>query len=124
MLAAQTLAHIGVPVERAMEQVRELRAERYVSLRAFYRGESDRLQRLAHEKLTFVVDGGCYAVGRSLVELDLAALGVAVGALRRHGVRCEGVVPETRLQAEDILVLVGTPAALALAERLLLDGRR
>ena len=124
MLAAQTLAQIGVPVERALEHVREVRAERYASLRAFYRGESDRLQQLSHEKLTFVVDSDTYAIGRSLLELDLAVLGVTVGALRRHGVRCEGVVPETRLQAEDILVLVGTPGALALAERLLLDGQR
>ena len=36
MLAAQTLAELGVPVERTMDHVRAARAERYASLREFY----------------------------------------------------------------------------------------
>lgn len=37
MIAAETLAQLGIPVERAMTRVREVRAERYASLRDFYR---------------------------------------------------------------------------------------
>ncbi|MBP9713242.1 MAG: cation:proton antiporter [Sterolibacterium sp.] len=37
MIAAETLTQLGVPVERAIGQVRKLRAERYASLREFYR---------------------------------------------------------------------------------------
>jgi len=37
MIAAETLAQLGVPVERAVAQVRAVRAERYASLRDFYR---------------------------------------------------------------------------------------
>ena len=36
MIAAETLAQIGIPVERAMTHVREVRAERYASLRGYY----------------------------------------------------------------------------------------
>jgi CPA2 family monovalent cation:H+ antiporter-2 len=37
MIAAETLAQMGVPIERAMARVREARAERYASLRNFDR---------------------------------------------------------------------------------------
>lgn len=37
MIAAETLAQLGVPVERAVAQVRSVRAERYASLREFTR---------------------------------------------------------------------------------------
>jgi monovalent cation:H+ antiporter-2, CPA2 family len=37
MVAAETLVNLGVPVERAIGQVRAVRAERYSSLRDFYR---------------------------------------------------------------------------------------
>jgi monovalent cation:H+ antiporter-2, CPA2 family len=36
MIAAETLAQLGVPVEQAMTRVREVRASRYGSLRQFY----------------------------------------------------------------------------------------
>ena len=36
MVAAETLAQIGVPIERAIDQARQVRAERYASLRGFY----------------------------------------------------------------------------------------
>jgi len=39
MLAAETLAQLGVPIERAIAQVKAVRAERYGSLREFYRND-------------------------------------------------------------------------------------
>jgi CPA2 family monovalent cation:H+ antiporter-2 len=36
MIAAETLAQIGIPMERAIAHVRDARAERYASLREFY----------------------------------------------------------------------------------------
>ena len=39
MVAAETLVNLGVPVERAIGQVRAVRAERYASLRDFYRDQ-------------------------------------------------------------------------------------
>jgi len=123
MLAAQTLTMIGVPVERALEQVREVRAHRYSALRAFYRGETDRLQRLTQEKLACVVEHQAYAVGRPLVDLDLPRFGVTLEALRRQRVRDERPSPDTLLQAEDVLILVGAPEALSAAQHFILDGQ-
>jgi monovalent cation:H+ antiporter-2, CPA2 family len=40
MIAAETLAQIGVPMERAIAHVRSARAERYASLRSFYEDEA------------------------------------------------------------------------------------
>jgi CPA2 family monovalent cation:H+ antiporter-2 len=37
MIAAETLAQLGVPVDRAIDHVRRIRAERYASMREFYR---------------------------------------------------------------------------------------
>jgi CPA2 family monovalent cation:H+ antiporter-2 len=37
MIAAETLAQLGIPVEQAIARVRAVRAERYASLRDFYR---------------------------------------------------------------------------------------
>lgn len=122
MLAAQTLSQLGVPIERALEQVRNIRAERYASLRAFYRGESDRLQRLAEEKLALVIEPQAWAIGRTLGELALAGRGVVVEALRRRGVRAESPAPETVVQADDVLILVGARENLSVVESLLLAG--
>ncbi|HJW26529.1 MAG TPA: cation:proton antiporter [Rhodocyclaceae bacterium] len=126
MLAAQTLAEVGIPLDRTLAQVRSARAERYASLRAFYRGEADRIERLAKEKLVMVVEPQAYGVGKKLSELDLSGqgLGVVVEALRRRGVRSLGPDPETRLEEDDVLILVGTPVQLAAAERRVLDGSR
>jgi CPA2 family monovalent cation:H+ antiporter-2 len=124
MLAAQTLTEIGVPLERALARVRAVRAERYASLRAFYRGESDRLQRLAQEKLIVALQPQAYAIGRTLAELDLATLGVTVDAMRRGGMRTLAPEAATRLAVDDVLILVGKPTQLAAAEGFVLDGRR
>jgi CPA2 family monovalent cation:H+ antiporter-2 len=39
MLAAETMAQLGIPVEHALAQIRAVRAERYASFREFYSGD-------------------------------------------------------------------------------------
>ncbi|HEX5392652.1 MAG TPA: monovalent cation:proton antiporter-2 (CPA2) family protein [Rhodocyclaceae bacterium] len=41
MIAAETLSQLGVPTERAIMRVREIRAARYASLREFYKEERE-----------------------------------------------------------------------------------
>jgi len=122
MLATQMLAHLGVPVERTMEQVRTLRAERYVSLRAFYHGESDRLLRQSEEKLALVVEPQAWAVGRPLGELALGERSIVVEAVRRRGMRAEQPDETMVVQANDVLILVGAHENLTAAERRVLTG--
>jgi CPA2 family monovalent cation:H+ antiporter-2 len=122
MLAMQMLGQLGVPVERTMEQVRAVRAERYASLRTFYRGESDRQLRQAEEKLVIVVEPQAWAVGRSLGQLALGSRGVVVEAVRRRGMRAEQPDETTVVLADDVLILVGARENLTSAERLVLAG--
>jgi CPA2 family monovalent cation:H+ antiporter-2 len=62
-----------------------------------------------------------YAVGRSLGDVALGPK-VEVTGVRRRGARSE--VPQTqyRFETGDILVLLGRPADLVLAEKRLLRG--
>jgi CPA2 family monovalent cation:H+ antiporter-2 len=99
---------------------------RYRTLRGFFHGESDR-EDDAHDhdepRLHSVSLGdGAYAIGRTLGELALLGSGVDVTAVRRRNIRALEPSTETRFEAGDVVVLLGVPAALALAEGKLLKG--
>ncbi|ALS60235.1 MULTISPECIES: monovalent cation:proton antiporter family protein [Pandoraea] len=119
MLASHALVLMGVPMRRVLRRVAQARNERYSLLRGYFHGLDDddeggeREQvRLQSVPLTLNAD----AVGRTLGELRLDKLGVTVTAIRRHGIRGVEPVAETRLMAEDIVVLRGLPEKLAAAE--------
>ena len=65
---------------------------------------------------------GAAAIGKRIVELGLDQAGVTFSALRRRNI--QGLSPslDVQIQAGDVLVLLGTPAQLELAEVLLLQG--
>ena len=67
---------------------------------------------------------GAYAIGRTLADLDLAALGAGVTRVRRRGIRAGEPGPETRFEAGDVVVLLGEPDGLAAAESCLLQGTK
>ncbi len=58
----------------------------------------------------------------SLAELNLAALGAGVTRVRRRGIRVGEPAPETRLEAGDVIVVLGEPDALEAAEIRLLQA--
>lgn len=123
MLASHALVLMGVPMRRVLRRVAQARNERYSMLRGYFHGlddedeEGEREQvRLQSVPLPLNAD----AVGRTLGELRLDKLGVTVTAIRRHGIRGVEPVSETRLMAEDIVVLRGLPEKLVAAEARLL----
>jgi CPA2 family monovalent cation:H+ antiporter-2 len=61
-------------------------------------------------------------VGETVGSLNLEALGVRVSAVRRMGTREVNPAPETRLQAGDVVVLLGRFSEVARAEIRLLQG--
>jgi CPA2 family monovalent cation:H+ antiporter-2 len=65
MLALQALTRLGVPVERAMAQVRTVRGERYSVLRRFYAGEEAHLEEQKKVAPAAGNDGGEPKAGRS-----------------------------------------------------------
>ncbi|VVD98269.1 potassium transporter [Pandoraea capi] len=123
MLASHALVLMGVPMRRVLRRVAQARNERYSLLRGYFHGLDDEDEdgereqvRLQSVPLTLNAE----AVGRTLGELRLDKLGVTVTAIRRHGIRGVEPVAETRLMAEDIVVLRGLPDKLVEAEMRLL----
>ena len=126
VLAAHALRHLGVPMTEVVERFRQTRAAGYRTLRGFFHGDDElaadgavsdepRLQ-------SILLAEGAHAVGRSLGELALQALGVEVTAVRRRNIRALEPAAETRFRTGDVVVLLGSPAALAAAEQRLLQG--
>ena len=126
LLATHALAFLGVPLHRIVKRLRELREQQYGLLRGFFHGATDVGDRLAEADMprlhSVALAEDDYGVGRRLDELDLAQIGATVSALRRHGMR--GLAPdgEARLLAGDVVVLLGTAAAVTAAEERLLRG--
>lgn len=126
MLASSTLMLVGVPLTRVLRRIRETREHRYDLFRGFFRGVSDSRegseQSLQPRLHSVPIGSGAKAVGRSLGELALDAVGVEVTAIRRRNVRTSAPAPEMRLEEGDVIVLLGNEAAVAAAEIRLLQG--
>ena len=123
MLASHALVLMGVPMRRVLRRVAQARNERYSLLRGYFHGlddedEGGEREQVRLQSVPLPLDAD--AVGRTLGELRLDKLGVTVTAIRRHGIRGVEPVSETRLMAEDIVVLRGLPDKLVAAQRRLL----
>ncbi|QDX20196.1 potassium transporter [Pandoraea pnomenusa] len=123
MLASHALVLLGVPMRRVLRRVAQARNERYSLLRGYFHGlddEDDGGEREQVRLQSVPLPLNADAVGRTLGELRLDRLGVTVTAIRRHGIRGVEPVSETRLMAEDIVVLRGLPEKLVAAQERLL----
>ena len=125
MLATQTMLQLGVPLNRVLRRLRDVRQERYHYMRGFFPGATDEEHgpEDTQPRLHSVVIGPSAAcVGKTVASLNLPALGVEISAIRRQGVREMGPEESTRLKENDIVVVIGTQEALAAAEIRLLQG--
>jgi CPA2 family monovalent cation:H+ antiporter-2 len=126
MLASHALIHAGVPINRVLKRIRQIREARYRTLRGFFHGDSDldENERDSEEpRLCSVsLSEGAYAIGHKLSELALGPTGAEVTAIRRRDLRTREPSGETLFESGDVVVLLGVPAALALAEEKLLKG--
>ena len=124
MLASHSLLLLGVPLNRVLKRIRTIREERYGLFRGFFHGATDatdaadNLQARLH---TVVLPDRASAVGRTLDELALDGL-VEVTGVRRRGVRSRRPGQDWRFEAGDVVVLLGRPANLSLAEQKLLKA--
>ena len=115
MLASHTMVWVGVPLSRVMRRVSQVRAERYGLLRGLFQGRDDTD---AGTRLhSVLLEPGMRAVGSPVAELGIDGVGAEVKAVRRRGAKAV-LQPEAAgpLQAGDVVVLLGTPEALAAAE--------
>ena len=124
MLATQTMLQLGAPLNRVLRTLRDVRQERYQLMRGFFHGTTDEEAADAEQPRlrTLLVDASAACVGKTLESLNLKALGAQVTAVRRTGSREVNPAPDTRVQAGDVLVLLGTQENLAKAEMRLLQG--
>jgi len=125
MLASSTLMLLGTPLNRVLRRIRQTRTERYALFRGFYRGMTDigESDDASQPRLhSIVIAAGAAAIGKSLGEVDLAALNVSVTAVRRRNVRTLTPHREMRIEEGDVLVLMGVEEDLAAAEIRLLQG--
>ena len=125
MLASHALALIGVPLNRVIRRIRDIRNQRYSLMRGFFHGASDAADGpdAAQQRLHSVtVPPGARAIGKVLDDLQFDELGVLVTAIRRHGVRMPTPGPDSAIEEGDVLVLLGLPVGLEAAEQRLLQG--
>ncbi len=127
MLASHALMLLGVPLNRVVKRIRLFREERYKLFRGYFHGISDAEDEDMEKKQvrlhSVVISAGSYAIGRSLLEMNLHNFEVEVKSIRRPN--GNGVTPtDTSYLAEgDVIVLLGQPAGLANAQNALLIGR-
>ena len=123
MLATQTMMQLGVPLRRVLRRLRDVRQERYSSLRGFFPGATDQEADADAPILrTILLGPEAAASARRWRASTSPAMDVQVTAIRRKGAREINPAPETQLAAGDVLVLLGTQGRLARAEIRLLQG--
>ena len=126
MLASHALVLLGVPINRVVRRFREVREQRYDLMRGFFHGTSDAADDLDEARQprlhSVALNAGAWAIGRTLGEAGLERFDVSVSLIRRRGIRAVSPAPEARLEAGDVVVLLGVPDGLEAAENRLLKG--
>jgi len=124
MMAAHTLALVGVPMHRVVRLTREAREARYGLLRGYFHGaDDDTVDELQQPRLhTLNLPAAAASLGRRIGELALEAMGVQVVSVRLASGQVVAADDGHVLGAGDTLVLSGRPETLALAEEKLLRG--
>lgn len=127
MLATHALALVGVPMHRVIRRLRELREQHYVLLRGFFHGATDAGANLTDAEQprlhAVTLDPSAWAVGKTLHEVALEKVDAGVTAVRRRTQAKVRLVPETLLQAGDVVVIRGNVGEVAAGEQRLLTGK-
>jgi CPA2 family monovalent cation:H+ antiporter-2 len=124
MLASHSLLLLGVPLVRVLEHIRSVREERYGLFRGFFHGVTDAADAMENQQPrlhSVLLPEGAAAAGRSLAELELGDL-VEITGVRRRGMPSRRPPADFRFEPGDVLVLLGRPQEIAIAESKLLGG--
>jgi len=125
MLASHSLLLLGLPLNRILKNIREIREERYSLFRGFFHGATDTAdaaENLQPRLHSVVLTERAYAVGKTLVDLALTDV-VEITGVRRRGMRSQRPDPLWRFEIGDAVVLLGRPGQIDAAEKRLLEGR-
>ncbi len=127
MLATHALVLLGMPLNRVLKRIRQLRGDRYHLLRGLYRGAEhlaeEAVSELNQARLHSVsLAPGAWAIGHRIGEFHFEDIRVEVSAIRRRGIRALEPSSELSFESGDVVVLLGAPAELVRAESRLLKG--
>ncbi|EWH02287.1 hypothetical protein Q427_09555 [Halomonas sp. BC04] len=120
LLTSHALQSLGVPLFRVAQQLQEQRSSHYRMLRELFRGTLDSIKPEETEKESLhsvILHEGCPAIGHSLSELDTEQDQVSVTAIVRNNERERYPAGSTEVQADDVLVLLGSQDNLERVER-------
>jgi len=121
-IASQALLLLNIPPSQVMRRIQEQRSTKYRLIREFFRGDipddaSEDPDANRIRSVVIPVNGRC--VGRQIGELHIE--GVTVAAIVRSGERLATPDSDTRVEADDVVVLYGAPKELQRTERLMLE---
>ncbi|MBF5040617.1 MULTISPECIES: cation:proton antiporter [unclassified Methylophilus] len=127
MLASHALVTLGIPLNRVVKRIRLFREERYKMFKGYFRGVSDADTTTAALPQLHSVEmyKNFYAHGLRLDHIPFEDFAVEVKQLRRTNMP-EPIAPrpDIILNEGDILVLLGSNAALIAMEVYLISGRK
>jgi CPA2 family monovalent cation:H+ antiporter-2 len=127
MLATHALALSGIPMHKVIKRLREMREHHYALLRGFFHGATDAGAHLADAEQprlhAVTLTPGAWAIGRAVGEIDLAGVGADTTAIRRRTQRGLKLDAALQLIEGDVVVLIGTAAAVNSGEERLLRGK-
>jgi len=127
MLASHALVTLGIPLNRVVKRIRLFREERYKMFKGYFRGVSDADTATASLPQLHSVEvyKNFYAHGLRLDHIPFGDFAVEVKQLRRPNMP-EPIAPrdDIMLNEGDILVLLGSNAALIAMEVYLISGRK
>ncbi len=126
MLATQTMLQLGVPLNKVLARLRDVRGERYTLTGGFFPGATDEqdntLDTNQPRLQSVLIEENAASVGKLVAALTLDEIEVSLTAIVRQGKRHANPAKDFVINTADVLILAGTPEALAKAEIRLLQG--
>jgi CPA2 family monovalent cation:H+ antiporter-2 len=125
ILASHALIRSGVPISRVLKRIRQTRGEHYRSLRDFFHGQDlcEDDQNYEETRLSSIsLEEDAFAVGKTVAELSVGNTGAEVMEVRRRGIKTREPSADMRFEIGDVIVLLGVPESLTLAQERLMKG--
>ena len=127
MLASHALVLLDVPLHRVVKRIRRFREERYKMFRGFFHGVSDveqeALERNQPRLHSLAIPQNAFCVGKRVMDIGLEGYNVEVKTIRRNTFKPYDAEPQSNFAEGDVVVLLGKPEDLTIAERIMLTGR-
>lgn len=125
MLASHVLMLMGQSAAEILREVRRVREDRYSLMRGFYPGETDAPMTLdtpTNVLHSITLQAAAHAVDKRLRDLHPEQDEVTIEAVKREGIRGDDPDPALLLQADDVVVVNGSPENISRFEKRILMG--